>query len=319
MSKPNSSFQRNNVRAISSRQLSSQEEITARQTPASEAAQRTQQESATSVANIEPSIPKVLPSSSQPPLNFELAEYAVLTAEFLRGLHSRGKLLPLLREATIERALLEYANAFEIEITPHELQTAADTFRQQNGLTSATKMDAWLAHEHLSIADFEDSLQRNLLMSKLRDYLTRGQIAAYFDADPSRYDRAYIRQIIVPREDLANALRNQLSQQNSDFAQVARNYSIDKTLGDQDNETRLIFRCHLSSDSSESVFSAKPNDVVGPIPIPSNFHLFQVERVEPADLDDFTVESIRTELFDSWLHEQFHDVRIDVQLLKLIP
>ncbi|MBW4489964.1 MAG: peptidylprolyl isomerase [Trichocoleus desertorum ATA4-8-CV12] len=317
MSKPNPSFQPDSVRAISSKQLLNQEKITDRKPSASETVQITQQESANS--SIKPSIPEFLPSGSQPPLNFELAEYAVLTAEFLKGLHRRGKLLPLLREATIERSLLEYANTFEIEITPHELQNAADTFRQQNDLTSTIEMDAWLAREHISIADFEDSLHRNLLMSKLRDYVTRGQITVRFDADSSRYDRAYIHQIIVPREDLAQTLYNQLSQQNSDFVQVARNYSIEKTVENQDDGTRLIFRCHLPLDSVESIFSAKTNDVVGPIPISSNFHLFQVERVEPAELDNFTVESIRTELFDSWLNEQFHDVRIDVQLLKLIP
>jgi len=214
---------------------------------------------------------------------------------------------------------LQHANASELIVTPLELQAAADTFRQQNGLFSSAEMEAWLAQEHLSIADFEDALQRALLVNKLQDHLTRGQIASHFDADPSRYDRAHVKEIVVKREDLAKSLRDQLRQKSSDFAEVANNFSIENALEYEDDRPKLMFRYQFPSDSIKSIFSAKPSAIVGPVSISSNFHLFRVEKVESAKLDYYTVEIIRTELFDSWLHEQFHDVRIDAQLLKLIP
>lgn len=319
MSKPNSSFQQANRETPFSRALPAQTISKTKQLDLPQAAQKVQQESTALAVKLDSSSSTVSSIRPQPPLNFELARHATLTAEFLRGLHLGGKLLPLLREATIERSLLQHANASELIVTPLELQAAADTFRQQNGLSTAADMGTWLSREHLNIADFEDALQRDLLVSKLRDHVTRGRIASHFDIDPSRYDRAHLRQIVVKRESLASTLHTQLSKKSSDFSETARNYSLEQTLEDQDDDLKLVFRSHLPQSSSESIFSAKPTDVIGPIQIGSNFHLFQVEKIEPAELDDFTVESIRSELFDNWLSEQFHNVQIDAQLLKLLP
>lgn len=318
MSKPNSSFQQANQKAIPSGESVPKPISPTSQPELPQATQEFQPTATALTVDLKLASPAVSLTPLQPPANFELAEYSMLAAEFLKGLHLRGKLLPLLREATAEQLLLQHAQAAEIRISPQELQSAADAFRQQNSLSSASDMEAWLGREHLTIAHFEDALHRDLLVSKLRDYVTRGRIASHFDADPSRYDQAHLRQLVVRQKDLAHTLREQLNQPSSNFAEIAHDYSIDQTRQDQDSDLKVVFRYHTPQEITEKIFSAKPGDIAGPVEIASNFHLFQVENIKPAELDDFTVESIRSELFNNWLSEQLHSAKIDPQLLKLI-
>lgn len=255
---------------------------------------------------------------AHPPVSFESVEYATLTTEFLRGLHVRRKLLPLLRAATIESLLIQHAEDAKLEVTGTELQTAADEFRQQAGLSLIKDFQTWLEQERLTLSNFEDALKRDLLLVKLRDYLTRGRIAQYFDADSTRYDQTHLKQIVLGNEDFANNLIKKIRKQVSDFSQFAHDYSLDRASAINGGDLGLIFRYQLPQEVSEAVFSAKPCDVVGPVAISSYFYLFLVESIKPAELDNFTVEDIRQELFDTWLSEQCRDLKIDPQLLKLL-
>jgi PPIC-type PPIASE domain len=261
--------------------------------------------------------PLMLPQA-QPPVSFESVEYATLTTEFLRGLHIRRKLLPLLRAATIESLLIQHAEDANLAVTGTELQTAADEFRQQIGLSSVKDFQVWLEHERLSLSNFEDALKRDLLLVKLRDYLTKGRIAQFFDANSTRYDRARLRQIVLGNEDFANTIIKKIRKQVSDFSQFAHEYSLDRTSAINGGDLGLVFRYQLPQNVSEAVFSVKPDDVVGPVAISSNFYLFLVESIKPAELDNFTVEDIRQELFNSWLSEQCQNLKIDPHFLKFL-
>ncbi len=319
MSKPNSSLQEPDRQIASSSKSSVEVSSQGRQSVLPETAQELQKEVVSVTGKLAPSSPTELYYREQPPVNFELAGYAALAADFIRGLHLRGKLLPLLREATVENLLLQSANTFELEITPDELETAANLFRQRNGLLSKSDMENWLEREHLTLSEMEDALHRDLLMSKLRNHVTQGRIASQFDAAPRRYDRVHLRQLVVKREDLARTLRDQLNQSGSNFAEIARDYSTNQTLKDQDGDLKLVFRYQIPQDVSEAIFSVQASEIVGPIAMTSGFHLFQIESIEAAELDDITAENIRSELFNDWLSQHLHDIKIDSQLLKLIP
>jgi foldase protein PrsA len=128
-----------------------------------------------------------------------------------------------------------------------------------------------------------------------------------------------LRQLVVKREDLARTLRDQLNQSGSNFAEIARDYSTNQTLKDQDGDLKLVFRYQIPQDVSEAIFSVQASEIVGPIAMTSGFHLFQIESIEAAELDDITAENIRSELFNDWLSQHLHDIKIDSQLLKLIP
>jgi hypothetical protein len=92
-------------------------------------------------------------------------------ADWLAHLKQRGQLRPLLRQAAIEQFLVDQARQAGLTVSTEELQQAADAFRQCNRLNSAEQTNAWLAQQRLSVLDLETTLERDLLIAKLKDHL----------------------------------------------------------------------------------------------------------------------------------------------------
>lgn len=254
----------------------------------------------------------------QPVPSIELARFAAVAAGFLRGLHIRGNLLPLLREVTVERRLLRRAERFGLEVTDNELQSAADVFRWCRGLTSMEETRLWLESERLTVSDFEDALRRDLLLEKLCDHVTRGQVPQHFDTHRANYDSAHLRHVVVDNEEQARQLQAEAQENGRDFAEISRAHSLDSVSTSRGGDLGRVFRSEMSPAVAHAVFNARPNHVVGPIPDQQGYGLFLVETIEPAQLDDVTVRKIRKELFSVWVAEQADSDRIDPDLLSLI-
>ena len=259
-------------------------------------------------------LPKVAPGTILPQTSsVALDERSLSLAQVLRGLHQRGRLLPLLREAAVAHLLQEQAASLGLSVTTAELQQATDDFRCRQGLMSAENTQIWLARQRLSVQDFEAALERDLLVEKLKDHLTRDRIAGHFAAHQDGYARARLRQIVVAREDLARELLSQL-QERRDFAQLARQHSQHPS-GSEGGAVGEVFRRQFPAEIADAVFAARSDEVVGPLATPQGFLLLLVEEVRPAELNLQTTAAIRQELFEKWLNEQLKTVTITYPLL----
>lgn len=58
-----------------------------------------------------------------------------------------------------------------ISISEEELQDAADTFRQAQGLQRSEDAQEWLSERGLDLEEFEEIIEENLLISRLKDQL----------------------------------------------------------------------------------------------------------------------------------------------------
>jgi hypothetical protein len=92
--------------------------------------------------------------------------------DWVLWLKRQRRLLPLLREAALERLLLHRAREAGLAVPDADLQAAADHFRRRHGLSSATQTFTWLEREGLSLDDLEAALERDLLVDRLRDHVT---------------------------------------------------------------------------------------------------------------------------------------------------
>jgi parvulin-like peptidyl-prolyl isomerase len=245
-----------------------------------------------------------------------LAGVSLSLGDWLASLKRRGRLLPLLREAVVERFLLECASQTGLTVSPEELQQAANAFRRQHGLTSAEQAHTWLAGQHLSTLDFEDALERDLLIEKLKDHLTRDRIAAHFAANQAGYGRARLRLLLVAREDLARELLTQFHE-GRDFAELARAHSAHPSR-DHGGQVGWMMRHQLPGVTADPVFAAREGEVVGPLPTPQGFQLFLVEALLPAELDANLTNLIRQELFDAWLQERLAGCKLELPLLEAL-
>jgi parvulin-like peptidyl-prolyl isomerase len=236
--------------------------------------------------------------------------------DVLRGLHRRRLLLPLLQEAAAEQLLLSYATREGLAVSAAELQLAADRFRRRHGFTTAAQTHQWLAREGLSIEHFEVGIERDLLLAKVIRHLTEPQLADRFNAHRDRYARARLRQIVVAREGTAREWLAQVADEGCDFAELAREHSLYHASRPAGGSLGVVPRWSLPETVAELVFAARPGEVVGPVNTEQGWHLFLVEELLPAELDDQTAATIRNELFDAWLAEQLRDLRINLSWLE---
>ena len=113
------------------------------------------------------------------------------------------------------------------------------------------------------------------------------------------YARAQLRQIIVPREDLANELLSQIHDDGRDFGELARGHSIHASARDG-GLLGTSFRAELPAAIAAPVFAAAEGATLGPIATPEGFCLIRIHRLLPATLDEATAGLIREQLFQEW-------------------
>jgi parvulin-like peptidyl-prolyl isomerase len=237
--------------------------------------------------------------------------------DWLTYLKRRGRLQPLLREAALDHLLAQQASEAGLAVTDAEVQAAADAFRHRHGLSSAADTQAWLARQRLTVEDFEQSLERDLLAEKFTDHLIRNRIADHFAAQRDHYARARLRLILVAREDLARELLSQIRDEGREFAELAHEHSRHLSRSDA-GRLGLVWRSQLPANLADPIFAAHEGEVVGPLASPHGFHLFLVEKLLSTALDAETTAVIRQELFDRWCEEQLSGGNLQFPLLEAL-
>jgi hypothetical protein len=147
-----------------------------------------------------------------------LGDVSLSLGDWLVALRRQAQLQPLLRAAVIEPFLVAQAEQAGLSVSAEQLQQAADAFRRQLGPPSADQFRSWLDRQRRSVLDFEDALERDLLIEKLKDHLTRDRIAVHFETNQAGNARAHLSLILVGREDQARELVTQIREEGRDFA-----------------------------------------------------------------------------------------------------
>jgi hypothetical protein len=236
--------------------------------------------------------------TSQPAVEF--GESSLSVQDFLKDLHVRGQLRPLLEQTAVQHYVASQAASHGLTISTEELQAAADTFRRLCGLTSAERTHAWLTEKGLSVDEFEASLERKLAIRKLKSRFTDDDVAERFKSHEGDYARAQLRQILVEREDLAKELLSQIRDDGRDFGELAASHSIHAS-APRGGALGVLFRAQLPAATGQAVFNAPEGSIVGPIATPDGFCLLRVERLLPPTLDEPTGSLIREQLFQQWV------------------
>jgi parvulin-like peptidyl-prolyl isomerase len=196
------------------------------------------------------------------------------------------------------------------------LQRAADLFRHRHGLTSAAETQRWLDAAGITIEEFEAVIVRDLLISQYKHHLTQPRVAEHFAAHRNRYAQAQLRRIVVDSEELARELMAQLTDEGRDFAELARQHSLDGATRRAGGSMGLVRRAEMPADVAAAVFGAKAGHFVGPVAVEGSYLLYLVEELPEPTLDEATAALIRDELFAAWVREQSNAVQIDLSWLQ---
>jgi parvulin-like peptidyl-prolyl isomerase len=247
-----------------------------------------------------------------------LGDTTLSLADMLTYLHQHMRLVPLLREAVIERFLIQHAEQAGLGVSVAELQQAANRFRERQALQSARDMHAWLARQQLSVDDFEASLECALLIAKFQDHVTHSQLAAHFASHREDYAKMSLRRIVVRHEDLARELLHQIQEEGEDFAGLACKHSVHASRA-AGGASGWVRRRDLPASFAAAVVATAPGQAAGPFAAQDGFHLILVEAIVPALLDAPTTTMIRQELFEAWLAERLRTLPLTMPLLDARP
>lgn len=223
--------------------------------------------------------------------------------------------MPGLIESIITRQVVfQVAQENGIEVATHELQQAADQFRLQHNLETVEDTMDWLNCHHLSLDEFEEMLQINLLSSKLAHYLFADQLRPYFAAHRVDYLGAAIYEVVLDDEDLAIELFYALQEGEISFWEIAVQYIEDVELRRKGGYQGVVKRQDMKPEISAKVFAVNPPQVLKPVVTAQGVHLILVEEIVQPELNDQLQNQILNTLFKNWLQQQIQQTKISPNL-----
>jgi parvulin-like peptidyl-prolyl isomerase len=220
-------------------------------------------------------------------------------------------------QAAVDAALVRQEAAERgITVSAEELQQAADRYRTERSLADSAATHAWLAARHLTVDDWVESLEEELLAAKVRVAVAGGRVEQHFAQHLLTFEWAVISHILVEEEGLAWELMAQIEDDDADFYALARRYSRDAATRHLGGYMGRIRREDLPAALRAAVFGAKPGEAVGPVQTRQGWRLARVEERHPPVLDDAIREQIAAQLWEEWLAARRKNSEIRRPLLE---
>ena len=219
--------------------------------------------------------------------------------------------IPEIIQGIVTRKIIATAVAEAgLKVETEELQKAADEMRLMKQLGNTDATWAWLEKHSLSLDDFQELVYTNLSSNKLAQHLFGDQVESYFFSHQLDYAGAVMYEVVLDDRDLALELFYSISEGESSFSEVARQYIQDSELGRRGGYRGVVRRKEMKPEISAAVFAAKPPQVLKPIITSKEVHLILLEEIIPAQLDEQQRSQILSDLFKSWLQRKIEEVEI---------
>ncbi|MBD0386106.1 MAG: peptidylprolyl isomerase [Nostoc sp. C3-bin3] len=220
----------------------------------------------------------------------------------------------VLEAVATEKIIAKAALEAEITVTPEEIQEEADRIRFEQKLVKAVDTWAWLKKYHLSLDDFETSIQTNILSRKLAHFLFANKVEHFFYQHQLDYVSAVTYEVILEDRDLALELFYALQEGEISFSEIARSYIQNPELRRAGGYQGIRHRKDFRPEIATTVFAANPPQVIKPITTQKGVYLIWVEEIIQPQLDEQMRFEIQQELFFDWLKRQIEQLEIMVQL-----
>ena len=223
--------------------------------------------------------------------------------------------VPDIVEAIATRKVIaDAAKEAGIKAEPQELQQTADSLRLANNLVKAEDTWSWLQKYNLSLDEFEEIVEINVLSAKLANHLFAEKVEPFFLEHQLNYAGAFIYEVVLDDEDLALEHFYGLQENEISFQHIAREYIQDPELRRAGGYRGMQQRSDLRPEISAAVFAAYPPQILKPIVTQKGVHLISVEEIVQPQLNESLRLKILGDLFSAWLKQQLEEVKIVAQL-----
>nr|WP_284680173.1 peptidylprolyl isomerase [Aceticella autotrophica] len=196
--------------------------------------------------------------------------------------------------------------------------------QKQNITASSKEIDDEYNKEKLANKDItKEEAKNNLLINKLIDGWTKDvkisdeEIKKYYESNKSQFEVVKASHILVADEKTANEIYNKLMQ-GADFAQMAKQYSIDTSTKDKGGELGEFPRGTMVQEFDNAVFNLKAGEISKPVKTQFGYHIIKSEGITVKSLDDVKdyikqnlEDSKKREIFDTKYNELKKDAKIE--------
>lgn len=188
-------------------------------------------------------------------------------------------------------------------LEPHEddVDAAVTEIRKSRKLFTAEETENWLAAVGISDDGLRNWARKEALIDLFKKSIA-GKVAVerYFSMNRLKFDEAELYRIVCKTQGTAQELKAQIAEGES-FFELAHNYSTDYTTRAKCGYLGRVRRDKLAAEVESQAFALDGAELIGPVKVASNYHLYRVEAVYRAELDEDLEEEIAEFLLDDWL------------------
>ncbi|WP_017327786.1 peptidylprolyl isomerase [Synechococcus sp. PCC 7336] len=210
----------------------------------------------------------------------------------------------IVRKIAAQQAIDRAARERGISVDPDAIQAEAERIRLENRLEKAADTLKWLSDRTISVEDWEAGISDRLLSKALAEDLFESEVKSYFAQNKLNYDRLILYRIVVPYETLAQEIFYQIEEEEISFYEAAHLYDINEKRRYCCGFEGKVYRWSLSPDIAPALWSANVGEIIGPLQIEEQYHLFLIEEFIPAELKPEIHQAIIDKLFKEWLERE---------------
>lgn len=205
-----------------------------------------------------------------------------------------------------EQLVRQEASRLGISVSPEEVTTAMKPESDPDTLASGDpkplsdeefqrRYRDFLSRAHTTDALYRSLIELTLLSQKLEARLS--------EEIQSPAPQVHLQAILLTTEEEAKAAKDRLDK-GEDFAQVAKEVSLDQSSKEQGGDLGWAPRGLLDKELEDAAFSAKVGELAGPVETNEGYYVFRVtEREESREIEPSTLEEIKAGVLDRWLVE----------------
>ena len=193
-------------------------------------------------------------------------------------------------------------------LQPHEddVDAAITDIRKSRKLFTADETESWLAAVKISDDALRDWARKEVLIDLFKKSIA-GVVAVerYFSMNRMKFDEVELYRIVCKTQGTAKELKAQIMEGES-FFELAHNYSTEHATRAKCGYLGRLRRDKLVAELESQAFSPERADVIGPLKVASNYHLYKVEGVYRAELTEEIQDEISELLLNEWLQNSLN-------------
>ncbi|HHY70341.1 MAG TPA: foldase, partial [Thermoanaerobacterales bacterium] len=221
------------------------------------------------------------------------------------------------------------AKSQDIKATAEDVQKEIDAIAEQYGGQEA--FEQFLEMYGYSLDDIKNNIEMNLNIKRLLEpdiKIEEDEVKAYFEANKERFDvkeQVKASHILVDSEDKAKEVKEKLLA-GEDFAELAKDYSIDTGNNQQGGELGFFSRGQMVQEFEDAAFSLEIGKISDPIKTKHGYHIIKVEdrkqakeatyEESKAAIKEILLQEKLPTSYNTWIQEKFDEYEIEILLGK---